>query len=188
MYGMMRGEHLAKWGFCMSDGIIGVTLKNLRKERKMTLKELAEQTDVSISFLSQVERGKSSVTLESLRKIADALNVDPSLFFANETEEIDWAARLEPFYYKDLSHGIKEANFVPMLVTLKPGDSKGNAFAHSGYEFLFVVDGLLTVEVDGERLELSPQQSTMFDARKKHYWFNLTEQDVRFLLVSSKTN
>ena len=172
----------------MSDGTIGITLKSLRKERKMTLKELAEQTDVSISFLSQVERGKSSVTLESLRKIADALKVDPSLFFANETEEIDWATRLERFYYKDLSQGIKEASFVPMLVTLKPGDSEGNPFAHSGYEFLFVVDGVLTVEVEGERTELAQQQSILFDARKKHYWFNLTEQDVRFLLVSSKTN
>ncbi|AIY04468.1 DNA-binding protein [Planococcus sp. PAMC 21323] len=28
----------------------------------------------------------------------------------------------------------------------------------------------------------------MFDARKRHYWFNLTEHDVQFLLVSSKTN
>lgn len=47
---------------------IGKKLKLLRKERKLTLKSLAEQTGVSISFLSQVERGKSSVTLESLKK------------------------------------------------------------------------------------------------------------------------
>jgi transcriptional regulator with XRE-family HTH domain len=50
---------------------IGEKMKSLRKERKLTLKSLAEQTGVSISFLSQVERGKSSVTLESLKKIAD---------------------------------------------------------------------------------------------------------------------
>lgn len=43
--------------------MIGVRLKEIRKERKMTLKELAEGAGVSISFLSQVERGKSSVTL-----------------------------------------------------------------------------------------------------------------------------
>ncbi|EGA88485.1 DNA-binding protein [Planococcus donghaensis MPA1U2] len=172
----------------MPNGTIGVTLKSLRKERKLTLKELAEQTNVSISFLSQVERGKSSVTLESLRKIADALNVDPSLFFANETEKTDWESRLEKFHYKDLSHGVKEANLVPMLVIMKPAESEGNPFAHSGYEFLFVLDGVLTVEVDGERTELTERQSIMFDARKRHYWFNLTEHDVQFLLVSSKTN
>ena len=53
----------------MAVNFIGHILKKLRKERKLTLKDLAEQTGVSISFLSQVERGKSSVTLESLRKI-----------------------------------------------------------------------------------------------------------------------
>ena len=79
----------------MAESPISSTLKKLRKERKLTLKELAERTDVSISFLSQVERGKSGVTLESLRKIADALNVAPSAFFSSSTEQDDWAGRLE---------------------------------------------------------------------------------------------
>ena len=170
----------------MADPSIGTTLKKLRKERKLTLKQLAQETGVSISFLSQVERGKSSVTLESLRKIADALHVDPSVFFA-EQDTPDWTSRLERFYYKDLTHGVNEANFVPVLVTLHPGDSEGNPFAHSGYEFLFVVEGELTVEVAGERSTLAPGDSTMFDASQKHYWFNLTNQAVKFLLVSSKT-
>lgn len=170
----------------MAESPISSTLKKLRKERKLTLKELAERTDVSISFLSQVERGKSSVTLESLRKIADALNVAPSAFFSSSTEQDDWAGRLELFHYKDLSEGIQEADFSPILVTLQPGENKGSAFSHNGYEFLFVTEGILTVEVDGEQFELPPQQSTMFDARKKHYWFNLTDQPVRFLVVSSK--
>lgn len=170
----------------MAESPISSTLKKLRKERKLTLKELAERTDVSISFLSQVERGKSGVTLESLRKIADALNVAPSAFFSSSTEQDDWAGRLELFHYKDLSEGIQEADFSPILVTLQPGENKGSAFSHNGYEFLFVTEGILTVEVDGEQFELPPQQSTMFDARKKHYWFNLTDQPVRFLVVSSK--
>ncbi|MGO1059418.1 helix-turn-helix domain-containing protein [Planococcus sp. FY231025] len=170
----------------MAESPISTTLKKLRKERKLTLKELAERTDVSISFLSQVERGKSGVTLESLRKIADALNVAPSAFFSGSTEQEDWAGRLELFHYKDLSEGIQEADFSPILVTLQPGENKGSAFSHNGYEFLFVTEGMLTVEVDGKQSELAPQQSTMFDARKKHYWFNLTDQPVRFLVVSSK--
>lgn len=173
----------------MPHGTIGITLKSLRKERKMTLKELALETGVSISFLSQVERGKSSVTLESLRKISDALQVDPSAFF-NEGDDAqdDLSERLEQFHYKDLSNGMKDAGYSPILVTLNPGENEGNPFAHSGYEFLFVVEGVLTVEADGEQFELKEQESTMFDARKIHYWFNKTHEAVRFLLVSSKTN
>lgn len=169
----------------MPQGLMGNTLKSLRKERKLTLKDLAEKTGVSISFLSQVERGKSSVTLESLKKIADALGINPSVFFANDDLQDDLNTRRERFYYKDLSDGIQGANFSPILVTLQPGENEGNAFSHGGHEFLFVVEGLLTVEVDGKQIQLSEQQSILFDAHKTHYWFNHTEQVVRFLVVSS---
>lgn len=170
----------------MPQDLMGITLKNLRKERKLTLKDLAEQTGVSISFLSQVERGKSSVTLESLKKIADALSVNPSVFFANDDPQDELNVRREPFYYKDLSYGVQDASFAPILVTLQPGENEGNAFSHAGHEFLFVVEGLLTVEIDGKPVQLNEQQSILFDARKTHYWYNHTEHIVRFLVVSSK--
>lgn len=175
-----------KRGILMPQGLMGVTLKKLRKERKLTLKELAEQTDVSISFLSQVERGKSSVTLESLKKVADALNVNPSVFFAEDESQDEFDTRKERFYYKDLSSSVQDASFSPILVTLQPGENEGNPFSHSGHEFLFVVEGMLTVEIDSERSQLHEQESIMFDARKMHYWFNHTESIVRFLVVSSK--
>lgn len=171
----------------MPQGLVGITLKNLRKERKLTLKELAAQTEVSISFLSQVERGKSSVTLESLKKIADALGVNPSVFFAKDDDlKDDLDFRRERFFYKDLSNGVLDASFSPIMVTLQPGENEGNAFSHGGHEFLFVVEGILTVEIDGKSLQLTGQQSILFDARKTHYWFNHTEHAVRFLVVSSK--
>jgi len=169
----------------MPQGLVGNRLKNLRKERNLTLKYLAEKTGVSISFLSQVERGKSSVTLESLKKIADALGVNPSIFFAKDDLQDDLMTRRERFYYKDLSYGVQDATFSPILVTLQPGENEGNAFSHGGHEFLFVVEGLLTVEIDGKQLQLSEQQSILFDAHKTHYWFNHTKDTVRFLVVSS---
>ncbi|WP_313893724.1 XRE family transcriptional regulator [Psychrobacillus sp.] len=170
----------------MSLDSVGQVLKSLRKERKLTLKTLAEQTNVSISFLSQVERGKSSVTLESLKKIADALAVNPSVFFSAEHTQDDLEIRRQKFHYQDLSNGISDAFYSPILVTLQPGESEGDAFSHSGHEFLFVLEGSLTVLIDGVKEDFSAQQSIMFDATKDHYWYNLTDQPVRFLVVSSK--
>lgn len=170
----------------MSSNSIGTILKDLRKERKLTLKELAELTEVSISFLSQVERGKSSVTLESLKKIADALKVNPTVFFSDVSSNDQLAEIRQQFYYKDLSNGLQDASYTPILVTLQPGEDKGNAFSHSGHEFLFVVEGTLTVVVDGKEEELKEQGSTMFDANLLHYWYNLTDKPVRFLVVSSR--
>ena len=165
---------------------IGMVLKNLRKERKLTLKELAEQTGVSISFLSQVERGKSSVTLESLKKIADALKVNPTVFFPENDKEKDLKEIREQFYYKDLSCGIREAAYSPILVILQPGENEGNAFSHGGHEFIFVIKGTLTVVVDDHKEEIHEHQSIMFDANKMHYWYNLTDQPIKFLVVSSR--
>lgn len=167
----------------MSRDSIGVILKNIRKERKLTLKNLSEITGVSISFLSQVERGKSSVTLESLKKIADALNVNPGVFF-NEDSPVD--SDSDHFYYKNLSNGTENAVFTPVLVTLNPGENEGNAFSHEGHEFLFVVKGKLTVEIDDHLFTLNENESTLFDANKKHYWYNLTDSMIQFLVVSSK--
>ena len=171
----------------MSQGLVGSTVKSLRKERKLTLKDLATETGLSISFLSQVERGKSSVTLESLKKIADALHVNPSVFFAKDDFQDDFSVRPEGFFYKDLSDGVQNASFAPILVSLQPKEHKGNAFSHDGHEFLFVVEGLLTVEIDGKSVQLNEQQSILFDARKIHYWYNHTDQIVRFIVVSSKS-
>lgn len=170
----------------MSSHSIGNILKAIRKERKLTLKELAEQTGVSISFLSQVERGKSSVTLESLKKIADALNVNPTMFFPENmnTEELD--KRRQQFYYKDLSCGQWEASYAPILVTLQPGENEGNALSHGGHEFIFVLEGTLTVVIDEEKQELQEQQSIMFNANKSHYWYNYSDKTIRFLVISSK--
>ncbi|GGA46620.1 helix-turn-helix domain-containing protein [Psychrobacillus lasiicapitis] len=170
----------------MSSHSIGQILKQLRKERKLTLKSLAELTDVSISFLSQVERGKSSVTLESLKKIADALKVNPTVFFSDHSQTDDLNSIRQQFYYQDLSNGIPDASYIPILVTLQPGENEGNAFSHSGHEFLYVIEGTLTVVVDEKEEELGEQQSTMFDANKTHYWYNLTNKPVRFLVISSK--
>ncbi|MEI4770254.1 XRE family transcriptional regulator [Psychrobacillus sp. FJAT-51614] len=165
---------------------IGTILKTIRKERKLTLKVLARQTGVSISFLSQVERGRSSVTLESLKKIADALKVNPTVFFPENEKEKELEEIRQQFYYKDLSCGIREATYSPILVTLQPGQNEGNAFSHGGHEFIFVIEGTLTVVVDDQKEELKEHQSIMFDANRTHYWYNLTDQPIKFLVVSSK--
>jgi len=53
--------------------LIGVNIKRLREEKNITLRELAEKLHVSASFISQVETGKATPSLSSLKNIADAL-------------------------------------------------------------------------------------------------------------------
>jgi two-component system, OmpR family, response regulator len=53
--------------------VIGDTIRNLRKERKLTLKQMSKRTGLSVSLLSQIERAESSASIPSLYKIAVAL-------------------------------------------------------------------------------------------------------------------
>jgi two-component system, OmpR family, response regulator len=55
--------------------VIGETVRNLRKEVNLTLKQMARRTGLSVSLLSQIERAESSASISSLYKIASALDV-----------------------------------------------------------------------------------------------------------------
>ncbi len=70
----------------MSYDEIGLRIKKRRLEMDITARELARRTDLSASFISQLERGKSKVSLESLRLIAEQLDVS-ILTFLSESED-----------------------------------------------------------------------------------------------------
>lgn len=171
---------------------LGKKIKRIRLERGMTLKILAEKTGFSISFLSQLERGKSSATLESLKKISIVFGVNPSYFFEEEEADSDHALIMEQrmdahqIYYKDLGTALSKRDFAPLYVILKPGQIEGNLMTHIGQEFLYVIEGTLTVRLENQVYELGPSESIMIDSTRPHYWYNYTDKEVRLLCVSSE--
>ncbi|MFS0689257.1 cupin domain-containing protein [Sporosarcina sp. 179-K 8C2 HS] len=176
----------------MSTNHLGVKIRKIRSERGMTLKTLADRTGFSISFLSQLERGKSSATLESLKKISLAFGVNPSYFFEEEETESDQSLIIDQrmdahhIYYKDLGTMVANRDFAPLFVVLKPGQTEGNLITHKGQEFLYVIEGTLTVRLEDELHELGPTESFMLDSTRPHYWYNYTDSDVKLLCVSSE--
>jgi len=167
---------------------IGQKMKALRQEKKLTLKEVAEQTGFSISFLSQFERGKSSATLESLKKIAWALGTNPSYFFDDSpslsTNQEESHLQQHQMMYQNLAKDLENQRFAPLKVTLLPGENEGNLFRHDGQEFLYVLEGELTVQIEEDKLLLKKDESIMFDATRLHYWYNYTNHPVIFLCIS----
>lgn len=67
---------------------VGERIKRLRKERKLTLRELSEKVDISISFLSDIENGRSNPSLERLKSIAEALDTTVSYLLGEEDNSI----------------------------------------------------------------------------------------------------
>lgn len=63
--------------------VIGATIRSLRKERGLTLKQMARRTSLSVSLLSQIERAESSASISSLYKIAVALDTKITQLFGS---------------------------------------------------------------------------------------------------------
>lgn len=174
---------------------LGGKVKQLRKKNKLTLKQVSDKTNLSISFLSQLEHSKTSATLESLKKISEALDVNPSYFFTKPNTKTttsilrnalgDTDLTESKFIYRDLSGDIKDPLFSPILIILNPGDNRGNNFSHKGQEFLYVLEGTLTILLEHEEFILHRNDCTFLDSSKLHYWLNKTDQPTKFICVSA---
>ena len=66
---------------------LGANIRNTRKAKKISLEQLAAGTDLSISFLSQLERGKVNISVENLWKITQFLNISMVRLFEGHSEQ-----------------------------------------------------------------------------------------------------
>ncbi|TDM11960.1 helix-turn-helix domain-containing protein [Macrococcus lamae] len=162
---------------------LGERIRLLRKERKLTLKYVSNETNLSIAFLSQLETNKCNATMATLRKIADVLNIHPSLFFEYDEPQNELTSSTADFDYLNLSNNV-DAIFTPLKVIIKPGSNINETVTHSGHEFVYCLSGILTLIVSDQQYQLSPGQSYLYDAELPHYWFNHTNELVEFLVVN----
>jgi two-component system OmpR family response regulator len=80
---VMKKKGLARTPEEQLHKIIGDTIRTMRKEKELTLKQMSRRTGLSISLLSQIERAESSPSISSLYKIAIALDSRIQDLFGN---------------------------------------------------------------------------------------------------------
>lgn len=156
---------------------IGEKIKRLRLTLGLTQEELAERTDLSRSFISQLESDKTSPSIETLEKILRALGTDLKHFFSDiESEKIVFKKdERVPVY--DLPDGVKMEYIMvgvedkpidPMVVELEPGAKTEEEDYHEGYEFGYVIDGRIELYLDGAKYKLRKGDAFYYKADKKH--------------------
>lgn len=176
---------------------LGQKINDIRNAKGMTLKDLSEKTGLSVGFLSQVERGLTSIAILSLKSIAEALDTDLSTFFAPPKKNHSMVLRTyeqESFQYENssyilsnLSGEMKNRNMEIMLVTILPGDDNGAPAKspHAGEEFIYVLEGILTLHYNDEEHILYPGDSAHYKATEPHTWRNRTNRLVKILSVNT---
>ncbi|MGB6127819.1 MAG: XRE family transcriptional regulator [Psychrilyobacter sp.] len=177
---------------------VGNRIKKLRTKRKMTLKELSFLSDLSVGFLSQLERGMSSVAIDDLEKLSRIFDVDMSFFFTHATNEKSYVMksyerRVSPIargnsiqYY--LSKVIEDKQLLPRLIELLPGHKSSaleREHEHEGEEFIYVLEGILTLIVDGIKTDLYPEYTAHYLTSSPHNWVNSTNKTVKFITVNT---
>jgi len=166
---------------------VGERLRALRRSRRATLRTVAERSGLSESFLSQVERGRSSASIESLRRVADALGVSMADLF--EPGGLPGPRVLRRDERPALSFGVlgKKLLLTPRPLhhlevfagELEVGGSTGTEpYAHGDSEELFVVlSGTVQLELGGELFDLEPGDSIDYRSSTPHRISN-TGQDL----------
>ncbi|QDR82617.1 helix-turn-helix domain-containing protein [Sporomusa termitida] len=176
---------------------IGSKVKELRTRKKMTLKDLSEKTGLSTGFLSQLERGLTSIATDSLAKIAAAVEVDVSYFFAGSTKNRSSIIRSYEkevfqiingrFIHYHLTNNTGANLLLPRLIELLPINCEEDIspYAHEGEEFIYVLEGTLTLFLNNEQFELFPGDSAHYSSHIVHNWANYTNKLVRLIVAST---
>jgi transcriptional regulator with XRE-family HTH domain len=168
---------------------LGEKLRQSRKEATLTMQYVADNAGLSVGFISQVERGITVPSLSSLRAIAGVLG-KPISFFLEQPSASDDATRAgDRMNYKvaqgALSYERLSAQFpgstIRSVIVHEPPGHRNEPISHVGEELFFMLEGELTVEVEGERTVLKRGDSLHFDSRKTHSTWNHTTETAAML-------
>jgi transcriptional regulator with XRE-family HTH domain len=159
---------------------VGLRLKHLRKERNISMRGLAAKSGLSANALSMIERGRTSPSVSTLYKLADALGVPITEFFSQQLERQEVVylkanERTHIAFMRGHLEGLGGEQFIgkvsPFLVTLESGASSGLVpMSHTGHEFVFCLRGKLEYRVEMQNFILESGDSLLFAAQLKHSW------------------
>ncbi len=168
-------------------------IKALRLRQNFTLKDISDRTGLSLSFISQVERGSSSLSVTSLNKIAEALNVPITYFFeqANRSthyyiqkedrEKYDMRGRA--VQYERLAGSFTQRKLEPLYITLPPHFEE-QTYTHEGEEWYYVLNGEVTFTIEETTYKVKEGEVMHFPSRIRHTWKNETAQPAQLLCVA----
>lgn len=172
---------------------VGSRLRQLRQERGKSMRALARASGLSTNALSMIERARTSPSVSTLYKIADALDVPITAFFRLEPpkQEIVFrkaSERKRVAFPKGVWEGLGGESFVghvePFMLTLEGGACSGPfGMLHTGHEFVMCLTGQVEYEVEGQKYLLEPGDSLIFAAQLRHRWCNPGDDPASAIFV-----
>lgn len=175
---------------------IGGAIRAARLAAGLSMTALAERCGVSQPYLSQLENGKGSPSINTLYKLANALGVSPQDLLPDEADEVvvilkgsRAATPIEERPDAALARvllGAPDHLLQVQEVSVDRDQFLGGFFDHEGEEFLYVLEGQITVEI-GSRpaTALEAGDSVWYAATLPHRWTLIGDEPARMLVVSA---
>ncbi len=169
---------------------IGKKLLKLRRERKLTLKHLANETGLSTLYISQIEKGEVMPPVSVILQLSRALEIDSSLLLQEERAKAgkkideDYQKRTEAYTYQTLTPEARHKHLKAFKVFIDPkSHHKGVSYQHLGEEFIYVLKGKIEVMVGDNKNVLDEGQCIHFNSSIVHKLRNLSNEKAELLVV-----
>ncbi|MDF2157253.1 XRE family transcriptional regulator [Algoriphagus sp. CAU 1675] len=173
-------------------------IKSIRKEKGLTLQEVADRAGVTKGLISQIENGRTIPSLLVLIQLIKALEVDLDEFF-NELSlhskeasiVVQRKADYEHFeketasgyeYFRIFTKKVKESTIDIVLLEIQPGSSR-DFVQTEAYEYKYMISGRVKYIFRDQELVLEAGDSMLFDGRLEHNPFNIGDETARMLVV-----
>jgi transcriptional regulator with XRE-family HTH domain len=171
---------------------IGEKLKALRLASDLTQAELADRAGVTKGFISQLENDQTSVQIDTLSDLLEALGETLGDFFSDVEEKVVFSPeeRIQiegkgASKFELLIPGSTNNLMDPIMLELEPGERLGEQPPHPGEQFGFVIQGTATLRLDRKTYKIPRGHCFYFEAYRKHEIANDGHTPVRLLWLIS---
>ena len=178
---------------------LGHRIRVLRKERSLSLEQLAAKSGVALATLSRIENSKGSGTFRTHQRIAQALNLSLPELYLNLEEPEQETVLIEPespeaetFTYDEkasailLTRQVARKQMLPQLVLLEAGSLTASEQYPKGTErWIFGLEGSVEIEVGQARFSLKKGGTLYFNASQPHRFQNTGTSPAKLISVTS---
>jgi transcriptional regulator with XRE-family HTH domain len=162
----------------------------LRRAKKMTLKQIANDTGMSAKYVSQIEKGEVIPPVAVILQLSRALEIDSGVLL-NEEKRLagkkkldDYQKRTQDYAYQTLTTESQRKHLKAFKVLLEPkSDHEVGRYQHMGEEFIYVLKGRIEVMVGENKNVLGAGDSLHFNSSIMHKLRNVGAKEADLLVV-----
>lgn len=163
---------------------VGQRIRKIREEKGLSLEELSRLTGFEVDFLASLEKNEAQPQLGTVIKLSKALDsafgrlvsgVGDKLYSITRKSErrtvsrsTSKAGQKQVYTYKSLAPEVKGRHMEALIVQLEVDPDKEISI-HDGEEFIFVLDGIVALEIGDEKFELEPGDSVYYLSTTPHH-------------------